>query len=250
MSWLTGDLVIVPLCDAVSKLASPKAQLVVCDQGTEEWHEARLGIPTGSIASDIVTPKGKPREGKAVEQLAFKIAMDKVYGRDLEAFQSYAMEQGNISEPKARTMWSKRHGVSVEQVGFVYGDASKTYGTSPDGLFVLDGKFGCIEIKCLQRNSMCAALALGSEFVIPPDHYTQLQYNMWCCGATVGVYISFFDSDSNPLMLEKEVCIDAEMFAGFEEAIPAFYRKIQSAYGVIKEQSALLKDSQYKVAVR
>ena len=175
MSWLTGDLVIVPLCDAVSKLASPKAQLVVCDQGTEEWHEARLAIPTGSMASDIVTPKGKPREGKAIEQAAFKLAMDKVYGRELDTYLSHAMEQGTISEPKARDTWSKMHGIKVEQVGFVYGDESKTHGVSPDGLFVHDGKLGCIEIKCLQRNSMCSALASGSGFEIPPDHYTQPQ---------------------------------------------------------------------------
>lgn len=237
MSWLTGDLVIVPLCDAVSKLASPKAQLVVCDQGTEEWHEARTGIPTGSIASDIVTPKGKPREGKAVEQLAFKIAMDKVYGRDLESYQSHAMEMGNISEPKARDMWSKVNGVKVEQVGFVYGDASKTYGTSPDGVFVRDGKLGCLEIKCLQRNAMCAALALDSAFDVPPDHYTQLQFNMWCCGATAGVYINFFDSDAYPLIVEKEVAIDAEMFVAFEEAIPLFYKKVEAAKDRIRTVS-------------
>lgn len=243
MSWLTGDLVIVPLHDAVSKLASPKAQLVVCDQGTEEWHEARTGIPTGSISSDIVTPKGKPREGKAVEQLAFKLAMDKVYGRDLQAYQSYAMEMGNIGEPKARDMWAKVHGIKVEQVGFVYGDASKTHGTSPDGLFVRGGKLGCLEIKVLQRNSMCAALALGDGFLIPPDHYTQLQFNMWECGATVGVYINFFDSDAYPLLLEKEVGIDEEMFAGFEEAIPVLCNKVKSAIGLIRSQSKCLKDA-------
>jgi hypothetical protein len=88
---------------------------------------------------------------------------------------------------------------------------------------------------------MCAALALGGEFVIPPDHYTQLQFEMWECGATVGVYINFFDSDAYPLLIEKEVGIDEDMFAGFEEAIPAFCKKVQAAYGVIKLQSAAVK---------
>ena len=31
-----------------------------CEQGSERWHDCRLGVVTASQASRIVTPKGKP----------------------------------------------------------------------------------------------------------------------------------------------------------------------------------------------
>lgn len=234
MSWWLDELVIVPLRDGVSALASDTALLAVCDQNTEEWHNARLGIPTGSTAATLVTPKGKVREGAAVDKFAYELAMDRVYGRDLDGYESRAMEMGRIIEPEARAAWEALRGISVEQVGFVYHDDSKRWGCSPDGLFETGGSFGVLEIKSLQRRAICDFMSQGDDFEIPKDHYLQLIFNMWCCGATIGVYIVYFSS-SRPILLERKVAIDDVLVAGFEKALPDFSDKIGKAEARFRE---------------
>ena len=237
MSWLTGGLVIVPLRGAISPLASDRAILVVCDQNEADWYEARNGIMTGSNASLIVSPTGKAREGGAVEKYAYELAFDRVYGRDLDRFVSHAMELGHIIEPESRRAWENKHSVKVERVGFVYGDESKRYGCSPDGLFVRGGRLGMWETKARQRAAMCEILAEGDAHEISKAHYTNLQFNMWCCGATTGVYVEYYSSDTKPLLIERTVGVDEVLFSAFETAVPEFCRMIDDAEVRLREMS-------------
>jgi len=229
MEWLIGETPVVPLRGAVSNMASDKALLVVCDQNEADWYEARNGLITGSAASRIVSPTGKARAGKAVDQFAYELAFDRVYGRDLERYVSRAMELGHIIEPESRAAWAAKHDVDVTRVGFVYGDASKRYGCSPDGLFVRDGALGVWETKARQRAAMCEILAAGLNHNISPAHHTNLQFNMWICGATVGVYVEYYSSSVKPLMVEITVGVDADLFDGFELAVPAFCKAVDHA---------------------
>jgi len=238
MEWLTGEkTIIVPLAGAVSEFASKDALLLVCDQNTQIWGDARNGIMTGSNASNIVSPSGKIREGQAVNGFAYKLAMERIYGPDLGAYVSKDFERGHALEPESRRAWEKKHDTHVEQVGFVYGNASKQYGCSPDGLFVHDKGLGVWETKSRERNAMCAIMAKEKEYKMPKDHYVNLQFNMWVCGANVGVYAEYYSSGVLPLMVEQLLDVDERLFSVFKEAVDSFCLKITDNEAGIRSRS-------------
>ena len=70
-----------------------------CIQGSREWVEARLGIPTASQFSRIVTPTGqlsKARDGYLAELLC-----EWVMGEPVTDFKSEWMEWGQAIEGEA-----------------------------------------------------------------------------------------------------------------------------------------------------
>lgn len=86
-----------------------------CEQGSEEWLTARLGIPTATGISNIVTPSGK-KSGGCNTYLAELIA-ESIEGFSDNGFKSDSMERGNQLEPKARLAYEFETGNDVIQVG-------------------------------------------------------------------------------------------------------------------------------------
>ena len=70
-----------------------------CEQGSEEWLAARLGIPTATGIKNIVTQSGQKSSGW-VSYLAELIAESIEGGSD--GFKSSDMQRGNELEPRAR----------------------------------------------------------------------------------------------------------------------------------------------------
>ena len=146
-----------------------------CEQGTREWIEARLGIPTATGFSRIVTPGGKiskSREaywGDLLAEWVLQEPQDDVPNL-------YWIERGEALEPEARRYYSFHADVDAVTVGFVFRDALKTVGCSPDGLV---GEDGLLELKCPKAGHHIAWLARG---VVPQEHISQLQGQLWVTG--------------------------------------------------------------------
>ena len=51
-----------------------------CQQGSEEWYRARLGIPTASNFSAIITPKGKPTASETRTRYLHKLLAEWALG--------------------------------------------------------------------------------------------------------------------------------------------------------------------------
>lgn len=165
-------------------------------QHSDEWYNIRLGKLTASHAATIATA------GKGLETLCFDLAAEILTKHKKDSFQSPAMEQGNILEDQARTLYEFETGNTVEQVGFV--EENEYCGCSPDG-FILDRTSG-IEIKCPQDNTYAKYLYDG---IIKPEYYAQMQMQMLltnCRQWNYVVYNPHFDKQ----IVVTEVAADAE----------------------------------------
>lgn len=114
------------------------------EQGSPEWLAARMGKPTASQFSQIVTAArgdlSKSSEGLINELLAQRFAPEEF----AEGYQTASMERGTEMEPQARAAYEWATGRTVQTVGLCLSDCGR-YGASPDGLV---GSDGGIEIKC------------------------------------------------------------------------------------------------------
>lgn len=115
---------------------------VDCLQGSEQWDELRKGIPTVSQFGRIVTPKQLKLSASRMDY-QLELVAERLPGY-VPKMPTWDMERGTQLEPDARARYEFQTDVDVEQVGFVWGDESKTWGGSPDGL-VSDGG---VEFKC------------------------------------------------------------------------------------------------------
>ena len=138
-------------------------EIIDCVQGSPEWFQARLGIPTASCFSQVLA-KG---EGKVRGNYMRRLAGEVVTGKPAETFKSEAMERGNQMEDQARANYifdlSNR---KVTRVGFV----KRAYvGCSPDALL---GDDGVLELKT-QKPELLIATYDADRF--PPEHVAQCQ---------------------------------------------------------------------------
>ena len=112
------------------------------DQGTDEWLAARLGKPSASMFSKLITMTGKP--SASADGYINQLLGERLTGKSEPHYTSEAMILGTEREPLARADYEFISGNKVNEVGFILDD-SESYGCSPDGLI---GEDGGLEIKC------------------------------------------------------------------------------------------------------
>ncbi|RAK68778.1 lambda exonuclease family protein [Phenylobacterium kunshanense] len=141
-------------------------QVFNCEQGTPEWYEARLGIPT---ASEFATVMAKGRDGGASltrKTYMMKLAGERLTGQPMDSYSNGHMERGKEWEAEAREQYAFEHEADPQIVGFLRrGDM----GCSPDSLI---GERGGLEIKTKAAHLHIEALLRDD---IPPEHRAQLQ---------------------------------------------------------------------------
>jgi YqaJ-like viral recombinase domain len=138
-------------------------EIIDCVQGSPEWFQARLGIPTASCFKDVLA-KG---EGKVRATYMRRLAGEIITGQPAETFKSEAMERGNQMEAEARANyvfgWNNTR---PKLVGFM----RRAYvGCSPDALL---GDDGVLELKT-QKPELLIATHDAKRF--PPEHIAQCQ---------------------------------------------------------------------------
>ena len=141
------------------------------EQGSDEWLAARLGRPSASMFSKLITTKGKPstQAGGYIN----KLAGERLSGESEAFYTNEHMVRGTELEPEAREAYEFISGNDVLEVGFVV-DPSFEYGCSPDGLIGTDGG---IEIKCPAATTMMKYYQDSEELV--KAYYQQIQGCMW-----------------------------------------------------------------------
>lgn len=114
-------------------------------QGSADWMRARLGIPTASDFSKIITPKTIKLSSQYDDYANLKIA--EIMTGEMQGMftPNYYMERGQLMELEARESYEFTHSVITEDGGF-WTDKKHHFGASPDFMV---GNDGCGEIKCL-----------------------------------------------------------------------------------------------------
>ena len=146
------------------------------EQGTPAWFAARLGKPSASCFSKLITTSGKPstQASKYILQLTAEL----VIGHSEPFYQNDHMIRGNELEPDAREDYEWITGNEVLEVGFIV-DSKFEYGCSPDGLV---GSRGGLEIKCPADQTMIKYRLDKHELV--KAYWQQIQGCMYLTGAT------------------------------------------------------------------
>lgn len=141
-------------------------------QGSDEWLQARIGIPTASQFSRIVTP-AKLQLSKQCFDYMCEICAEVILGQPHDATSSQFMQRGSELEEEAITCHAWLSNCEIARVGFCTTDDGLV-GCSPDGMI---GDDGLIETKC-----PAAKTHIG--YTLDPDrlvaaYRTQVQGQLW-----------------------------------------------------------------------
>ena len=117
---------------------------VAVQQGTDEWHQLRLGKVTASRVADILA-KTKTGASASRQNYLIELALQRATKVIEPSYTNSAMEWGTATEPQARVAYEVASHNFVDQIAFVDHPTIEWFGCSPDGLV---GNEGLIEIKC------------------------------------------------------------------------------------------------------
>jgi putative exonuclease len=191
-----------------------------CEQGSEEWLAARLGIPTATGFENIVTATGK-KSASYIKYMAELIEESILGGGD--TFKSDFMERGNQLEPQARAAYEFLTGNDVIQVGGVYLNEDREVMVSPDGL-IPSLKKG-LEIKCPKMSTHIRYLLEGG---VPAEYVIQVQANLWVTGYETWDFVSYCPEYQKQTLYLFTAARDEKLMKAFDEHIPQFVKTLKA----------------------
>lgn len=145
-------------------------QMINCEQRSEAWYRARMGIPTASEFDTILTPGRTKTEQKTRQTYMYKLAGEILTGQPMEQATTAAMIRGQELEPEARDLYALLTGAELTPIGFIRNGRA---GCSPDSLIGLDGG---LEIKTKAPHLLIDVIR-KDEF--PAEHMAQVQGTLW-----------------------------------------------------------------------
>jgi len=193
------------------------------DQGTPEWLQARLGIPTASQFGNLVTSQCKP----SASQGAYlnKLVTEWLHDRPIEIPTTYWMQRGTELEPEARGYYEIYTGKSVTETGFVTND-DRTCGGSPDGLV---GDDSGVEFKC-PKDETHTEYCLAKK--CPAKYVPQVQGLMYLFERDHWDFMSYYpypdEATRRPQLLVR-VDRDEKWVSAFEIELDKFTEKLAKA---------------------
>lgn len=148
-------------------------EIVDCVQGEDEWFAARLGIPTASMFSVLLSGRKDAKDKKTRQTYMMKLAGEIITGEPAESYTNTHMERGKVMEDEARDLYAFMSDADPVRVGFIKAFGA---GASPDSLI---GENGGLEIKTALAHIQVDRLLNGT---LPPEHKAQVQGNLWVSG--------------------------------------------------------------------
>lgn len=160
-------------------------RVINAEQGTEEWLKSRIGCPSGSGFSKLITSAGKESASRA--SYVNQLIAEKVIGEIPETYENEWMARGKELEPDARAFYEFERGVTVVETGFCKHDTYEC-GISPDGFVGADGG---LEIKCPAPSTHVKYFRAGK---LPSEYKPQVQGCLWITGRTWWDFLSYHPS--------------------------------------------------------
>ena len=154
------------------------------EQGSAEWHAARLGKVTASRVADVAA-KTKSGWGASRKNYTAELVAERLTGTTGERFTNAAMQWGTDTEPQARAAYEFFREATVTEVGLVIHPTIEMSAASPDGLI---GDDGMLEIKCPNTATHIDTLI---NKTVPGKYITQMQWQMACTGRQWCDFASF-----------------------------------------------------------
>lgn len=170
-------------------------KIIDCEQRSEAWFQARLGLHTMSFADKLITAVTGKRSTSA-DDVINRLVAEKVMGQPDETFQSDAMLRGKELEDEALRYINFTHGLDFKPIGFL--DSGKGYGCSPDALD-LTNSMG-LELKCPSAHTHIEYISAGC---LPNKYRAQVQGSLLVTGFKQWIFVSYHP-DIKPLFVVVE----------------------------------------------
>lgn len=198
------------------------------EQGTEEWHDARLGRATASRFNDIMAKGKNGYELAGVKNYRAELVVERLTQSRVEMFKSSAMEWGTDTEPLARLRYELKTGNEVDECGFFLLEHLEA-GASPDGLVNHDG---LLEIKCPNTATHLETLRKQD---IPKQYYWQVMGQLWITGRDWCDFVSFDPRlPDNASFFMKRINRDDAKIQELEQEVASFLESVDSELAFIK----------------
>ncbi len=153
------------------------------EQGSEAWHEAKLGLFSGTSFSTVVSGK----DTKGYKDLILNVAGQMISGQKDETYSNANMERGIELEPEAKKEYESLFEVEVEEVGLcLMDDLDEWVGVSPDGLV---DEIGGLEIKCPLMKTHLSYMNAGK---LPTEYKWQVQGALFVTGREWWDFMSYY----------------------------------------------------------
>ena len=191
---------------------------VAVEQRSFPWHKMRLGVITASNIAGVLAESGSAKRDGMMAELIAEIAT----GSPGEPVSAKALQHGIDNEPFAIESYSFATGEVVNQIPFVYRDATMRCGCSPDG--VTEKK--TIECKAPWNTRYHIEAIVDGR--IKKEYQEQVQFQMWVCGTESVDFVSF-----DPRMLKHNFFMTtverSDLFMKkFDDAIPQFIMEMDA----------------------
>lgn len=171
-------------------------------QGSEAWHEARMGRFTASKFAKVMAGESTATYKDLIALTAAEI----ISGATEDDYSSAAMERGVELEPEAAAAYAKLTGADITESGLIIPDEDDLLhdwvGVSPDRIVHPDG---ILEIKCPLMKTHINYLLAGR---MPNEYKWQVQGQLMVTGADWCDFFSYHP-DMKPFLLR--VYPDKEM---------------------------------------
>ena len=125
------------------------------EQGSAQWIAARLGLPTASQFSRILTPRTLKPSASA-ERYLWELLAERIIGQPANDASTKFMERGKAMEAQAVAFYELQRGVDTRRVGFVTRDDGLV-GCSPDRFVGDDGLLEISARRPLSTSGRCSA---------------------------------------------------------------------------------------------
>jgi len=191
-------------------------------QGSREWIQARLGIPTASQFHRIISSKTMKPSASAGGYL-YELVAERIIGESLDELVTAYMERGAALEDEAVKFYELQRNLDTERVGFCLRDDGRV-GCSPDRLV---GGDGGLEIKCPSAKTHVGYL-IGE----PQNEYrAQVQGCLWITGRDWWDWLSFHP-DMPPALIRFRR--DEEFIAALDEAMSEFLGRLDGGVARVR----------------
>ena len=177
-----------------ARMPDARLEFDLAEQGSSRWHSLRLGIPTASRASSIITPaKGDLSKGRFAYM--YELVAERLLNEPATTPIDHLphIERGKVLEGMARAEYGAIVGAEPLKIGFATTN-DRAYGCSPDSLLWLGEKRVGLEIKApaAKEHIGCWYEHLHDSDEGPlVKHKPQMQFQILTCDLSRVDFFSF-----------------------------------------------------------
>lgn len=202
------------------------------EQGSEEWLNIRLGLPSASRFKDIMTTSRSKTDPFSATSRSYMLELiAEILTGEQKSIKGPALDWGTNNEPKACSFYEAVSGNDVEAKGICLTD-DKQLGASPDGFI---GDDGGLEIKCPYNSANHIATVVSGD--MPKEHMAQVQGNMLVNNRLWWDFVSYDPRiDGKGRIFITRIQRDEEYIAKLQEKLTAFLvemkRILKESFGI------------------